>query len=72
MRLAKRTRKARLARASLVEATAKVDVELEQIRKLKELNREVAIKNQKLFSNVISRYSITKLDITEQSDSKRL
>jgi hypothetical protein len=38
----------RLARASLVEATAKVDVELEQIRKLKELNREVAIKNQKL------------------------
>jgi hypothetical protein len=38
----------RLARASLVEATAKVDVELEQIRKLKELNREVALKNQKL------------------------
>ncbi len=38
----------RLARASLVEAVAKVDVELEQIRKLKELNREVALKNQKL------------------------
>lgn len=38
----------RLARASLVEATAKVDVELEQILKLKELNREVALKNQKL------------------------
>ena len=38
----------RLARASLVEATVKVDVELEQIRKLRELNREVAIKNQKL------------------------
>jgi hypothetical protein len=38
----------RLARASLVEATAKVDVELETIRKLRELNREVALKNQKL------------------------
>jgi len=31
-----------------VEATAKVDVELETIRKLRELNREVALKNQKL------------------------
>ena len=37
-----------LARASLVEAVAKVDVELENIRKLRELNREVALKNQKL------------------------
>jgi hypothetical protein len=39
----------RLARASLVEATAKVDVELEQLRKLKELNREVALTNKKIF-----------------------
>ena len=38
----------KLARATLVEAVAKVDVELETIRKLKELNREVALKNQKL------------------------
>jgi hypothetical protein len=38
----------KLARASLVEAVAKVDVELETIRKLRELNREVALKNQKL------------------------
>ena len=38
----------RLARASLVEAVVKVDVELENIRKLRELNREVALKNQKL------------------------
>jgi len=38
----------RLARASLVEAVAKVDEELEKIKRLKELNREVALKNQKL------------------------
>jgi len=38
----------KLARATLVEAVAKVDVELETIRKLRELNREVALKNQKL------------------------
>lgn len=38
----------RLARASLVEAVAEVDTQLETIRKLRELNREVAIKNQKL------------------------
>ena len=38
----------RLARASLVSAVAKVDEQLETIRKLRELNREVAIKNQKL------------------------
>ena len=38
----------RLARASLVSAVAKVDEQLETIRKLRELNREVALKNQKL------------------------
>jgi len=38
----------RLARASLIEAVAKVDEELEKIKRLKELNREVALKNQKL------------------------
>jgi hypothetical protein len=38
----------RLARASLVEAVAEVDTQLETIRKLRELNREVALKNQKL------------------------
>ena len=37
------------ARASLVEAVAKVDADLEKIRKLRELNREVALKNQKIF-----------------------
>jgi hypothetical protein len=39
----------KLARASLVEAVAKVDADLENIRKLRELNREVALKNQKIF-----------------------
>ena len=38
----------KLARASLVEAVAKVDADLEKIRKLRELNREVALKNQKI------------------------
>lgn len=38
----------KLARASLVEAVAKVDADLETIRKLRELNREVALKNQKI------------------------
>lgn len=38
----------KLARASLVEAVAQVDTQLETIRKLRELNREVALKNQKL------------------------
>jgi len=38
----------RATRASLVEAVAQVDTQLETIRKLRELNREVAIKNQKL------------------------
>jgi len=37
------------ARATLVEAVAKVDADLEKIRKLRELNREVALKNQKIF-----------------------
>lgn len=36
------------ARATLVAATAVVDTQLETIRKLRELNREVAIKNQKI------------------------
>jgi hypothetical protein len=38
----------RVARATLVSATAVVDTQLETIRKLRELNREVALKNQKL------------------------
>jgi len=38
----------KLARASLVEAVAQVDTQLETIRKLRELNREVALKNQKI------------------------
>jgi hypothetical protein len=38
----------RLARATLVEAVAKVDADLEKINKLRELNREVALKNQKI------------------------
>lgn len=38
----------RAARATLVAATAVVDTQLETIRKLRELNREVAIKNQRL------------------------
>ena len=38
----------RAARATLVAATAVVDTQLETIRKVRELNREVAIKNQKI------------------------
>jgi hypothetical protein len=38
----------KLARATLVEAVAKVDADLEKINKLRELNREVALKNQKI------------------------
>ena len=38
----------RVARATLVSATAVVDTQLETIRKLRELNRPVALKNQKL------------------------
>jgi hypothetical protein len=37
----------RATRASLVEAVAQVDTQLETIRKVRELNREVALKNQK-------------------------
>jgi len=36
------------ARATLIAATAVVDTQLETIRKVRELNREVAIKNQKI------------------------
>jgi hypothetical protein len=38
----------RAARATLVVAVAEVDTQLEAIRKLRELNREVALKNQRL------------------------
>jgi hypothetical protein len=38
----------RAARAALVTAVAKIDVDLERIKKLKELNKEVALKNQKI------------------------
>jgi hypothetical protein len=38
----------RLARATLVVAVAEVDTQLEAIRKVRELNREVALKNQRL------------------------
>jgi len=39
----------RQARATLVDAVAKIDEELEKIRKLRELNREVALTNKKIF-----------------------
>jgi hypothetical protein len=38
----------RAARAALVTAVAKIDVDLERIKNLKELNKEVALKNQKI------------------------
>jgi len=39
----------RAARATLVTAVAKIDADLERIKHLKELNREVALKNRKIF-----------------------
>lgn len=39
----------RAARATLVTAVAKIDADLERINRLKELNREVALKNRKIF-----------------------
>ena len=39
----------RAARATLVTAVAKIDADLERINHLKELNREVALKNRKIF-----------------------
>jgi len=39
----------RAARAALVTAVAKIDADLERINHLKELNREVALKNRKIF-----------------------
>jgi len=39
----------RSARATLVTAVAKIDADLERINRLKELNREVALKNRKIF-----------------------
>jgi hypothetical protein len=38
----------RAARATLVTAVAKIDADLERIKHLKELNKEVALKNQKI------------------------
>ena len=39
----------RTARATLVTAVAKIDADLERINRLKEINREVALKNRKIF-----------------------
>jgi len=39
----------RAARSTLVTAVAKIDADLERIKHLKELNREVALKNRKIF-----------------------
>lgn len=39
----------RAARAALVTAVAKIDADLERINHLKELNKEVALKNRKIF-----------------------
>ena len=39
----------RTARATLLTAVAKIDADLERINRLKELNREVALKNRKIF-----------------------
>ena len=39
----------RTARATLVTAVTKIDADLERINRLKEINREVALKNRKIF-----------------------